>query len=160
MKTMIASGKKTAKIMFMTICALLLAAASAAALILSDRPQRYASVGDFVYPLHLGSENELHQLGKIFGLELSMRPVYSTEIVLPENKDRIFREYLSIQERAGLDTERYCGKSCRLLRYPADTDKGEKRYVFEILIVKDYLIGAVIYPEEYDGNMYGLADFL
>ena len=79
------------------------------------------------------------------GWEVSLQPIATEELLVPEQFDDSYTDYLKLQEDQGFDLTRYCGKRIKrytyqLTNYP---DQNEPMQI-ALLIYKNKVIGGQI----------------
>ena len=93
-----------------------------------------------------------------YGWEVSPEAVSVEELLIPEEFDETYSQYLALQESQGFDLTKYRGKrvkrySYTVLNYPS----GETDIQAGLLIYKDAVIGGEILSSQLGGFIHGLA---
>lgn len=92
-----------------------------------------------------------------FGWQVTPEAVSVEELLIPEEFDETYTEYLALQEAQGFDLTQYCGK--RLKRYTYEITNyptGETGVQASLLIYKNKVVGAQILSARLDGFLHGL----
>ena len=79
------------------------------------------------------------------GWEVSLQPIATEELLIPQQFDDSYNDYLKLQEDQGFDLARYCGKRIKrytyqLTNYPAQDEPMQ----IALLIYKNRVIGGQI----------------
>lgn len=93
-----------------------------------------------------------------YGWQVNSEPVSVEELLIPEEFDETYSQYLALQESQGFDLTKYRGKrvkrySYTVLNYPS----GETDIQAGLLIYKDTVIGGEILSSQLGGFIHGLA---
>ena len=93
-----------------------------------------------------------------YGWQVSQEPLATQELVIPEEMDGSYTEYLALQTQQGFDLEKYAGKRVKrytyeVLNYPT----GETGIQANLLICKNTVIGGEVLSPQLDGFLHGLA---
>ena len=93
-----------------------------------------------------------------YGWQVSDDPIATQELLIPDEMDDSYREYLALQSDQGFDLEKYAGKRVKrytyeVLNYPS----GEVGVQANLLICKNTVIGGEILSPRLDGFLHGLA---
>ena len=93
-----------------------------------------------------------------YGWEVSQDPIATQELLIPEEMDDSYQEYLALQAEQGFDLEKYAGKRVKrytyeVLNYPS----GETGVQVNLLICKNTVIGGEVLSPRLDGFLHGLA---
>lgn len=146
------------KKLFLCLTAVVLVAALAIVYCFADNsPPKKASFGNIQYSTLVRTGDEISSFAGQFGLELAAKPVFIKKIIIPETENGVFGEYLTLQKSSGLDTSKYKGRECTLLRYPI-ISLNDKSNILELLVLDGRVVGAIIYNEEYNSKILGLCD--
>jgi len=93
-----------------------------------------------------------------YGWQVSGEPVATQELLIPEEMDDSYTEYLALQNSQGFDLQKYAGKRVKrytyeVLNYPT----GETGVQANLLICKNTVIGGEVLSPQLDGFLHGLA---
>ncbi|OUN06722.1 DUF4830 domain-containing protein [Flavonifractor sp. An92] len=93
-----------------------------------------------------------------YGWEVSADPVAVEELILPEEPDETYQQYLDLQASQGFDLGKYAGKRVKrytytVLNYPT----GEEDIQANLLLCQNTVVGGDILCTDLDGFLHGLA---
>ena len=93
-----------------------------------------------------------------YGWQVSSDPIATQELLIPEEMDESYDEYLALQTDQGFDLKKYAGKRVKrytyeVLNYPG----GETGVQANLLICKNTVVGGEILSPRLDGFLHGLA---
>ena len=93
-----------------------------------------------------------------YGWQVSEEPIATQELLIPEEMDASYDEYLALQAQQGFDLKKYAGKRVKrytyeVLNYPT----GEKGVQANLLIRKNTVVGGEVLSPQLDGFLHGLA---
>lgn len=93
-----------------------------------------------------------------YGWQVEEEPVATQELLIPQEMDESYSEYLALQTQQGFDLEKYAGKRIKrytyeVLNYPT----GETGVQVNLLICKNTVIGGEVLSPRLDGFLHGLA---
>ena len=93
-----------------------------------------------------------------YGWQVSQEPIATQELLIPEEMDDSYSEYLALQAEQGFQLEKYAGKRVKrytyeVLNYPT----GEKGVQANLLIRKNTVVGGEVLSPQLDGFLHGLA---
>ncbi len=93
-----------------------------------------------------------------YGWQVSDEPTATQELLIPEEMDDSYTEYLSLQNSQGFDLQKYSGKRVKrytyeVLNYPT----GETGVQANLLICKNTVVGGEVLSPRLDGFLHGLA---
>ena len=93
-----------------------------------------------------------------YGWQVSDEPVATQELLIPEEMDDSYTEYLTLQNEQGFDLQKYAGKRVKrytyeVLNYPT----GESGVQANLLIRKNTVVGGEVLSPQLDGFLHGLA---
>ncbi len=92
------------------------------------------------------------------GWTVSSQPIATEELLVPDQLDDSYAEYVALQESQGFDLSRYRGK--RLKRYTYEITNyptGETGVQASLLIYRNTVVGADVLSPALDGFIHGLA---
>lgn len=93
-----------------------------------------------------------------YGWQVSDEPTATQELLIPEEMDDSYTEYLALQNSQGFDLQKYSGKRVKrytyeVLNYPT----GETGVQANLLICKNTVVGGEVLSPRLDGFLHGLA---
>ena len=93
-----------------------------------------------------------------YGWQVSQEPSATQELLIPQEMDDSYGEYLALQAGQGFDLEKYAGKRVKrytyeVLNYPT----GETGVQANLLIHKNTVVGGEVLSPRLDGFLHGLA---
>lgn len=93
-----------------------------------------------------------------YGWQVSEEPLATQELLIPDEMDDSYTEYLALQNGQGFDLQKYAGKRVKrytyeVLNYPT----GETGVQVNLLICKNTVIGGEVLSPQLDGFLHGLA---
>ena len=93
-----------------------------------------------------------------YGWQVSEEPLSTQELLIPEEMDDSYTEYLALQNSQGFDLQKYAGKRVKrytyeVLNYPT----GETGVQANLLICKNTVVGGEVLSTRLDGFLHGLA---
>lgn len=92
-----------------------------------------------------------------YGWEISPEPIATQELLIPEEMDDSYTEYLALQSSQGFDLTKYAGK--RLKRYTYEVynyPSGETGVQANLLIHRNTVVGGEILSPQLNGFLHGL----
>lgn len=93
-----------------------------------------------------------------YGWQVNPEAVTVEELLIPEEFDETYKEYLALQSGQGFDLTKYCGK--RIKRYTYEITNyptGETGVQAALLIYKDTVVGGEVLSPQLNGFLHGLA---
>ncbi len=92
-----------------------------------------------------------------YGWQVDPEPVAVEELLIPEQFDESYTEYLRLQQSQGFDLTQYQGKRVKrctyeILNYPT----GEAGVQVSLLIYKNKVVGGEVLSAQLDGFLHGL----
>ena len=101
------------------------------------------------------NDDRLAYLGGL-GWEVSLQPIATEELLIPEQFDDSYAGYLKLQEDQGFDLARYCGKRIKRYTYQLTNYPDQDEPVqIALLIYKNRVIGGQIQSAS-GGLLHGL----
>ena len=92
-----------------------------------------------------------------FGWKVVSQPLAVEELLIPEQFDETYTEYLDLQKSQGFDLTQYCGKRAKRCTYEiTNYPTGEGSVQASILIYKNQVIGGEVLSARLDGFIHGL----
>ncbi len=89
------------------------------------------------------------------GYKADPNPVFSDEVIIPEEFDSVYEEYNALQKSQGLNLEKYKGKTVMRYTYVLN-EEGESKSYATLLIYKNRIIGGDITTLGENGTVSGL----
>ena len=119
---------------------------------------REASASALPSPKGVKSNQDRVDYLSAYGWQVSGEPVATQELLIPEEMDDSYTEYLALQNGQGFDLQKYAGKRVKrytyeVLNYPT----GETGVQANLLICKNTVVGGEVLSPRLDGFLHGLA---
>jgi len=119
---------------------------------------REASASAVPSPKGVRSNQDRIDYLSAYGWQVAETPLATQELLIPDEMDDSYDEYLALQSQQGFDLEKYAGKRVKrytyeVLNYPT----GEKGVQANLLICKNTVIGGEVLSPQLDGFLHGLA---
>lgn len=119
---------------------------------------REASASALPSPKGVKSNQDRIDYLSAYGWEVSQEPVATQELLIPEEMDDSYTQYLALQNGQGFDLQKYAGKRVKrytyeVLNYPT----GETGVQANLLICKNTVVGGEVLSPRLDGFLHGLA---
>ena len=93
-----------------------------------------------------------------YGWTVSPEPVAVEELIVPEEFDETYAQYLELQSAQGFDLTQYCGKRVRRYTYEVTNyPTGEAGIQAGLLIYKNTVVGGDVLSAQLGGFIHGLA---
>ena len=93
-----------------------------------------------------------------YGWQVSPDPLATEELLIPEEMDESYDEYLALQAEQGFDLEKYAGKRVKRYTYEiTNYPSGETGVQANLLLYKTTVVGGEVLSPELDGFLHGLA---
>lgn len=93
-----------------------------------------------------------------YGWIVEEDPVSSQELVIPEEMDESYDEYLALQHEQGFDLTKYSGKRVKRYTYQVTNyPTGEQDVQANLLVYRHRLVGGEVLSPRLDGFLHGLA---
>ncbi|MBQ8800956.1 MAG: DUF4830 domain-containing protein [Clostridium sp.] len=109
-------------------------------------------------PKKIRSNEDRVEYLSAYGWEVSPEPITTQELLIPEEMDESYTEYLSLQSQQGFDLAKYAGK--RLKRYTYEIynyPSGETGVQANLLLYRNTVVGGEVLSPQLNGFMHGLA---
>ena len=119
---------------------------------------REASASALPSPKGVRSNQDRVDYLSAYGWQVSGEPVATQELLIPEEMDDSYTEYLALQNGQGFDLQKYAGKRVKrytyeVLNYPT----GETGVQANLLICKNTVVGGEVLSPRLDGFLHRLA---
>ena len=93
-----------------------------------------------------------------YGWEVSADPISTEELVIPEEMDERYEDYLALQNGQGFDLTRYAGKRVKRYTYEIyNYPSGEAGVQANLLMYRNTVIGGEVLSPKLNGFLHGLA---
>lgn len=93
-----------------------------------------------------------------YGWEVTEEPLSTEELLIPEEFDDSYTNYLQLQSNQGFDLTKYQGKRVKRYTYEiTNYPSGETGVQVSLLIYRNAVIGGEVFTTNLDGFMHGLA---
>lgn len=93
-----------------------------------------------------------------YGWQVSEEPIATQELLIPEEMDESYTEYLTLQSAQGFDLKEYAGKRVKRYTYVVfNYPTGEVGVQTNLLIYNNTVIGGEVLSPQLDGFLHGLA---
>ena len=93
-----------------------------------------------------------------FGWEVAEEPLATQELLVPEEMDESYDEYLALQTEQGFDLSKYAGKRVKRYTYEiTNYPSGETGVQANLLIYKNTVVGGEVLSPQLNGFLHGLA---
>lgn len=91
------------------------------------------------------------------GWRVTTEPLAVEELLIPDEFDETYTEYLALQQSQGFDLTKYCGKRIKRFTYEiTNYPTGEAGVQASLLIYKNQVIGGEVLSPRLDGFIHGL----
>lgn len=95
---------------------------------------------------------------RAFGWEVNSEPLSTQELLIPEEMDESYDEYLALQSDQGFDLTKYAGKRVKRYTYEiTNYPTGEQGVQANLLLYKNTVIGGEVLSPQLDGFLHGLS---
>lgn len=103
------------------------------------------------------NQDRVHYLAS-YGWEVEGEPVSSQELLIPEELDESYEEYLALQDKQGFDLAKYAGKRVKRYTYEiTNYPTGEQGVQANLLICRNKVVGGEVLSPQMDGFLHGLS---
>lgn len=93
-----------------------------------------------------------------YGWEVETEPVSSQELLIPEELDESYQEYVALQSQQGFDLSKYRGKRVKRYTYEiTNYPTGEQGVQVDLLIYRHKVVGGEVLSPRMDGFLHGLS---
>jgi hypothetical protein len=155
---LIVTAKMPKRKLSLGVAAAALLCCCAIALNFGQAIDREASASALPNPKGVRSNQDRVDYLSAYGWQVSGEPVATQELLIPEEMDDSYTEYLALQNGQGFDLQKYAGKRVKrytyeVLNYPT----GETGVQANLLICKNTVVGGEVLSPRLDGFLHGLA---
>ena len=93
-----------------------------------------------------------------YGWQVKEEPIATEELIIPEQFDDSYTDYLSLQNAQGFDLTKYAGKRVKRYTYEiTNYPTGESGVQVNLLIYKNTVVGGEVLSAQPDGFLHGLS---
>lgn len=119
---------------------------------------REASASTIPSPKGIKSNQDRIDYLSAYGWQVEEEPIATQELLIPEEMDESYDDYLALQSQQGFDLQKYAGKRVKrytyeILNYPT----GEAEVQVNLLIRKNTVVGGEVLSPQLDGFLHGLS---
>ena len=119
---------------------------------------REASASAIPSPKGIKSNQDRIDYLSAYGWQVEEEPIATQELLIPEEMDESYDDYLALQSQQGFDLQKYAGKRVKrytyeILNYPT----GEAEVQVNLLIRKNTVVGGEVLSPQLDGFLHGLS---
>ena len=119
---------------------------------------REASASAIPSPKGIKSNQDRIDYLSAYGWQVEEEPIATQELLIPEEIDESYDDYLALQSQQGFDLQKYAGKRVKrytyeILNYPT----GEAEVQVNLLIRKNTVVGGEVLSPQLDGFLHGLS---
>ena len=116
------------------------------------------SASNLPNPKGVKSNQDRMEYLSAYGWEVAEDPIATQELLIPEEMDGSYDEYLTLQSGQGFELKKYAGKRVKrytyeVLNYPT----GESGVQANLLVCKNTVVGGEVLSPRLDGFLHGLA---
>ena len=102
------------------------------------------------------NEDRVAYLGSL-GWQVVQEPLATQELIIPQQFDESYTDYLTMQSEQGFDLEQYTGKRVKRYTYEiTNYPTGERGVQANLLIYKNTVVGGEVLSAQLDGFLHGL----
>jgi len=158
MTLLIVTAKMPRRRLALGVAAAALLCCCAVALNLGQGLSREVSASAAPSPKGVKTNEDRVEYLSAYGWQVSQEPIATQELLIPEEMDASYDEYLALQAQQGFDLKKYAGKRVKrytyeVLNYPT----GETGVQVNLLICKNTVVGGEVLSPQLDGFLHGLA---
>ena len=155
---LIVTAKMPKRKLTLGVAAAALLCCCAIALNFGQAASREVSASALPSPKGVRSNQDRIDYLSAYGWQVAEEPVSTQELLIPEEMDGSYTEYLALQNGQGFDLQKYAGKRVKrytyeVLNYPT----GETGVQVNLLICKNTVVGGEVLSPQLDGFLHGLA---
>ena len=93
-----------------------------------------------------------------YGWQVSADPIAVEELLIPDEFDETYDQYLALQSEQGFDLTKYQGKRVKRYTYEiTNYPTGETGVQVGILVYKNTVVGGEVLSSQLDGFIHGLS---
>lgn len=155
---LIVTAKMPKRKLSLGVAAAALLCCCAIALNFGQAISREASASALPSPKGVKSNQDRVDYLSAYGWEVSQEPTATQELLIPEEMDDSYTEYLALQNSQGFDLQKYAGKRVKRYTYEIfNYPTGETGVQVNLLICKNTVVGGEVLSPRLDGFLHGLA---
>ena len=145
------------KLAFSVAAAALLCCA-ALVLNLGGEVSQAASAPSLPSPKGVSSNEDRVAFLEGYGWQVLQEPLATEELLIPEEMDESYDNYLALQTSQGFDLEKYAGKRVKRYTYEiTNYPTGESGVQANLMIYRNTVVGGEVLSPQMDGFLHGLA---
>ena len=93
-----------------------------------------------------------------YGWQVAQKPLAVEELLIPEEMDESYDNYLALQAQQGFDLEKYAGKRVKRYTYEiTNYPTGEAGVQANLMLYRNTVVGGEVLSPQMDGFLHGLA---
>ena len=155
---LIVTAKMPRRRLALGVAAAALLCCCAVALNLGQSLTREASASALPDPKGVRTNEDRVEYLSAYGWQVSQEPIATQELLIPEELDSSYDEYLALQTGQGFDLEKYAGKRVKRYTYEiTNYPTGETGVQANLLICRNTVVGGEVLSPQLDGFLHGLA---
>ena len=94
----------------------------------------------------------------LYGWQVLEEPLATEELLIPEEMDESYDDYLALQTSQGFDLEQYAGKRVKRYTYEiTNYPTGEAGVQANLMLYRNTVIGGEVLSPQMDGFLHGLS---
>lgn len=155
---LIMAAKMPRRKLTLGVAAAALLCCCAIALNFGQAASREASASALPSPKGVKSNQDRVDYLSAYGWQVSEEPLVTQELLIPEEMDASYDDYLALQSQQGFDLKKYAGKRVKRYTYEVyNYPTGETGVQANLLICKNTVVGGEVLSPQLDGFIHGLA---
>ena len=157
MTLLIVTAKMPRRRLALGVAAAALLCCCAVALNLGQGLSREVSASAAPSPKGVKTNEDRVEYLSAYGWQVSQEPIATQELLIPEEMDASYTEYLALQTGQGFDLEEYAGKRVKRYTYEVfNYPTGESGVQVNLLVCKNTVVGGEVLSPRLDGFLHGL----
>ena len=158
MTLLIVTAKMPRRRLALGVAAAALLCCCAIALNLGQGLSREVSASAAPSPKGVKTNEDRVEYLSAYGWQVSQEPIATQELLIPEEMDDSYDEYLALQSGQGFNLEKYAGKRVKRYTYEiTNYPTGETGVQANLLICRNTVVGGEVLSPQLDGFLHGLA---
>ena len=158
MTLLIVTAKMPRRRLALGVTAAALLCCCAVALNLGQGLSREVSASAAPSPKGVKTNEDRVEYLSAYGWQVSQEPIATQELLIPEEMDDSYDEYLALQSGQGFNLEKYAGKRVKRYTYEiTNYPTGETGVQANLLICRNTVVGGEVLSPQLDGFLHGLA---
>ena len=155
---LIVTAKVPRRRLALGVAAAALLCCCAVALNLGQAVVRETSASAMPDPKGVKSNQDRIDYLSAYGWQVSQEPLATQELLIPEEMDESYDEYLALQAEQGFDLNKYAGKRVKRYTYEiTNYPSGESGVQVNLLVCKNTVVGGEVLSPRLDGFLHGLS---